>query len=170
MNIDLFYFLYGFAYKSTSFNKTIYFFADIFPYIFLIAAFLFVIFYFKIFNLNKLKENFNKVLPIGISFVSALLLAKVFKIFFHTLRPFIRFSDVTPLFYEKGFAFPSGHAFVFSALAFSIFFVNKKIGYVFLLSAFFIGVARIMAGVHFPVDILGGFLLGFIVAFLSKRV
>jgi membrane-associated phospholipid phosphatase len=32
-----------------------------------------------------------------------------------------------------------------------------------------IGVARIIAGVHFPIDILGGFCLGFLVAYLFNK-
>ena len=40
--------------------------------------------------------------------------------------------------------------------------------------ALLIGLARIIAGVHFPIDILGGFVLGgivsFLVAFLVKYV
>ena len=35
--------------------------------------------------------------------------------------------------------------------------------------ALLIGVARIIAGVHFPIDILGGFIIGFIVAYFIKK-
>jgi len=34
--------------------------------------------------------------------------------------------------------------------------------------AFLIGIARIIAGVHFPIDILGGFILGAGIAYLIK--
>jgi len=34
--------------------------------------------------------------------------------------------------------------------------------------ALLIGIARIIAGVHFPVDILGGFILGILTAYLVK--
>jgi membrane-associated phospholipid phosphatase len=56
------------------------------------------------------------------------------------------------------------------ALAVSIFFSHKKMGYVFIALAFVIGFARIAGGVHFPVDILGGFILGALVAYLVKNV
>jgi undecaprenyl-diphosphatase len=59
------------------------------------------------------------------------------------------------------------------ALAFALFFSHKKIGYIFMFFAFLIGIARIIAGAHFPVDILGGFILGiltaYLVRFLSKK-
>ena len=75
-------------------------------------------------------------------------------------------ENIRPLFPETGFAFPSGHATFFAALAISIFFLNKKVGYIFIFFALLIGLARIMAGVHFPIDILGGFILGSLVAYL----
>jgi membrane-associated phospholipid phosphatase len=62
------------------------------------------------------------------------------------------------------------------ALAFALYFNHKKVGlpaqagYWFIFFALLIGVARIMAGVHFPIDILGGFVLGFLIAFLLKKV
>ena len=80
------------------------------------------------------------------------------------------FSNIVPLFSESGYAFPSGHATFFMALAFALFFNHKKAGYVFILFALLIGIARIIAGVHFPVDILGGFILGFFIAFFVKNV
>ena len=54
------------------------------------------------------------------------------------------------------------------ALAFAIYFLHKQAGYWFMFFALIIGVARIMAGVHFPLDILGGFVLGALVAYLVK--
>jgi membrane-associated phospholipid phosphatase len=36
--------------------------------------------------------------------------------------------------------------------------------------ALLIGVARVIAGVHFPIDILGGFCIGFLVAYLFEKL
>ena len=84
------------------------------------------------------------------------------------------FDHVQTLFLETGYAFPSGHTAVAAAIAFAIFFINKKIGYLFMSFALLIGLARIVAGVHFPVDILGGVVLGggvsWFVAFFLKKI
>jgi len=93
-------------------------------------------------------------------------LAKILKILIHTLRPFEVFPQVQSLFIETGYAFPSGHTLVASAIAFALYFINKKVGYIFMFFALLIGVARIAGGVHFPIDILGGFTLGALVAYL----
>jgi membrane-associated phospholipid phosphatase len=100
----------------------------------------------------------------------AWVLANALKIFIHTDRPFIALSNVQALFSKTGFSFPSGHATFFMALAVSIFFLHKKAGYIFMFFALLIGIARIIAGIHFPVDILGGFVLGIGVAYLLKNV
>ena len=36
--------------------------------------------------------------------------------------------------------------------------------------ALIIGIARIMAGVHFPIDILGGFVLGSLIAIGMNKI
>jgi undecaprenyl-diphosphatase len=80
------------------------------------------------------------------------------------------FPQVHSLFAESWYSFPSGHATFFMALAVSIFLSHKKAGYLFMFFALLIGIARIIAGVHFPVDILGGFVIGALVAFFVKSV
>jgi len=56
------------------------------------------------------------------------------------------------------------------ALAFAIFLTHKKVGYWFMFFALLIGIARIIVGVHFPIDILGGFILGALIAYLVRFV
>ena len=42
-------------------------------------------------------------------------------------------------------------------------------GWFYLLAAILIGVARVMANVHYPADILGGALLGTLVAIVVEK-
>jgi len=107
---------------------------------------------------------------VGLSVGLGYLCSYILKLLFASTRPFETMPFVTSVFHETGYAFPSSHAAIFSALAFSIFFMHKKAGIVFMALALIIGVSRIVAGVHFPVDILGGFLLGALVAYLVKKV
>ena len=166
MNDTIFFLFYNLAHSSKLFDQIVVFVADIFPYIVVILAFLFLIFY---------KKNFKETILIFFSSAFAWFLAYVLKFLFHTQRPFDLFPNVVSLFPETGYAFPSGHATFFMALAFALFFNHKKIGlstqagYLFIFFAFLIGASRIIAGVHFPVDILGGFVLGFFIAFFVKN-
>ena len=110
------------------------------------------------------KKRFKEIYLIFTPAILGWIVVEVLKGIFNSPRPFIKFADiVTPLFVHGGMdSFPSGHATFFGALALSVFFVNKKMGYLFIFFALLIGFARIISGVHFPIDILCGYILGII--------
>lgn len=157
INNQIFFFFYNLAHQSNFFDKLVVFIAVYFPYFVLLSAAIFLIFYRK-----NLREFFMVFFSAGLAYI----LAKALKILIHLPRPGEALSAVYPLFPADGYAFPSGHAAVFATLAFALFFVHKKAGYLFMLFALLIGLARIISGVHFPADILGGFALGFLTGFL----
>jgi undecaprenyl-diphosphatase len=161
MNLTIFYYLYSFAHRSNLLDQGIIFCAVYFPYVVIFGALIFIL---------KYHKSWREVVRVFASGGVAWIVAHFLKIWIHTPRPFDAISTIHSLFSETGYAFPSGHATFFSALAFAIFFKHKKAGYVFLLAALIIGIARIAGGVHFPVDILGGYLIGFLVAFLVKTI
>ena len=101
----------------------------------------------------------------------AYVIADAIKTFFPAPRPFAAL-DFTPLVLGENplAAFPSAHATVFAALGMTIFLQNRRIGKWLLLAALLIGLARIMVGVHWPSDILAGFLLGGLVAFIAHHL
>lgn len=173
MNETIFYFFYNFAHQSETFDAVIVFFAVYFPYIVVIIAGLFILFHHEVWQARNPFQIFmqkkKEILLVFFSGVVAWVLAYVFKFLVHLPRPFISLPDVRSVISEDGFAFPSSHATFFMALAFSIFFFHKKAGYVFIFFALLIGFARIIAGVHFPFDILGGFVLGILIAYLVKK-
>jgi len=174
MNYAFFFFLYGLAHQSKIFDDIIIFFAVYFPYLVIILAGLFLLFHHEVFGAAEpfrvFMQKKKEILLVFFSGIVAYLVADILKIFIHTPRPFDAFSSVHALISETGYSFPSGHATFFMALAFSLFFSHKKAGYVFMFFALIIGIARIIAGVHFPIDILGGFVLGALVAFLMENV
>lgn len=157
MNNNIFYFFYNLSHQSEGLDKFVVFVAETLPYIVIIFALVFIFFYLK---------NSKIFFWVFFSGIFAWVCAYVLKLIFHTTRPFLALPDVTPLWVEGGYAFPSGHATFFMALAVAIYLSHKKAGYVFMTFAFLIGLARITAGVHFPIDILGGFVLGAGVAYL----
>ena len=173
MNNTIFYFFYGLAHQSVFLDNIIIFFAFYFPFIVVILAGLFLLFHHEVLKAEEpfqvFMEKKKEILMVFFSGVVAWILAYILKFLIHTPRPFDVFSQVRSLITENGYAFPSGHATFFMALAFSIFFLHKKAGYYFIFFALLIGLARIAAGVHFPADILGGFILGAVVAYLVEK-
>lgn len=64
----------------------------------------------------------------------------------------------------KDFSFPSGHTLASFEAAVTIFLFNKKIGIPVILLATLIGISRLYLFVHFPTDVLGGAILGTVIA------
>jgi undecaprenyl-diphosphatase len=163
---------YNLAHRSVFLDKIIVFFAQIFPYLVILLAVTFLFFHHEIFSAKEpfkaFQQKWREIVIVFFSGCLAWVLAYVLKFFFHTARPFVMFQNVQNLLPESGFSFPSGHATFYMALAFAIFFSHKKAGYWFMFFALLIGLARIAAGVHFPIDILGGFFLGILTAYLVR--
>ena len=174
LNDTIFFFLYSFAHQSVLMDNLIIFIADIFPYIVIVLAILFLFFHHDVLpSRDPIKEFLKKWKEIVFVFLSGILawlLSLLLKALIQMSRPFTVFPQVHSLFVETGYAFPSGHATFFSALAVTIFLFHKKAGWWFIFFALIIGIARIAAGVHFPIDILGGFILGTGIAFFLKNV
>lgn len=174
MNETIFFFFYNLAHQSSFLDKSIVFFAVYFPYALIFVAGIFLLMHHEVLKAEApfvvFMEKKREFLALFFSGFLAYLTASLLKILFQTPRPFDVFTQVYSLFTETGYAFPSGHATVFSAIAFIIFFTHKKAGYIFMFFALLIGLARITAGVHFPIDILGGFVLGILVAFGVKTL
>lgn len=156
MNQTFFHYLHSFAHKSSVLDFTIAFTAEWYGLIILATLFVYL---FK--HRDNPKKGIRDLLVVGVTAVSAWLIAHVFKDFFHTLRPFDADLSIIPLVTETGYAFPSGHATFFMALASSLWFYHKRLAVFFGVSAVLIGVARVAAGIHWPVDILGGLFLGY---------
>lgn len=172
MNNAIFFFFYNLAHQSIFFDGIVVFFAVYFPIIIIFFVGVFLLYWSGIYkreNLNKTvikKLILDSLVVFGPAFI-AFLIATILKEIIHIDRSFVQFNKILPLFNpNQEYSFPSTHATIFSTLAFSIFFLHKKIGYVFIFFALLIGLARIVAGVHFPIDILGGFILSGVVAYL----
>ncbi len=67
-------------------------------------------------------------------------------------------------------SFPSDHALVFMAIACGTFYVSRRAGALLAVhAALIICVPRIMLGLHYPSDILGGWCIGVLTAVAMQR-
>lgn len=57
-------------------------------------------------------------------------------------------------------SFPSGHTGTSVAMAAAIFYAHRRLGYVAFVVAALVALGRIVVGVHYPSDIVGGILVG----------
>lgn len=92
--------------------------------------------------------------------VTALILSKLASTLYYHPRPFVT-SGVQPLVaHAANNGFPSDHTTVAAALAMVIYFYRRKLGAITFVLAALVGIGRVAAHVHSPVDILGGAVLG----------
>ncbi|KLU60066.1 undecaprenyl-diphosphatase BcrC [Peptococcaceae bacterium CEB3] len=85
-------------------------------------------------------------------------------------RPFLRWTDVRILADKPlQYSFPSGHTTTSFAPATVLFRKSKSIGVAALALAALIGFSRIYVGVHYPLDVLGGVVLGGLIGWLVVR-
>lgn len=100
----------------------------------------------------------------------AILLIRGIHLFFFESRPFVTFH-FTPFVKEAVDAsFPSRHATISSVIAFSYTYFKSKWSLPFLFAAAWIGLSRIYVGVHYPLDIIGGFLTGITALLISIKI
>ncbi|MBU0612092.1 phosphatase PAP2 family protein [Patescibacteria group bacterium] len=179
MNDKIFLLFYDFAHRSYFFDKLVVFIAHVFPYVVVVLALLFLFFHHEVLSFEKLAfrqaspfkkfaKKWREIVLVFFSGVFAWCLAYVLKFFIHAQRPLLELPNIVPLVSKSDYSFPSGHATFFMALATAIFFSHRKAGCIFAFFALLIGLARIISGVHFPIDILGGFILGIFVAYLVR--
>lgn len=95
----------------------------------------------------------------------AWLVSELFKLIVNNPRPYVLDGTTSLLINppDTG-SFPSSHTMTSAAIAWTIYFYNRKLGLILLCTAIFIGAARVLAWVHAPVDIVGGVLIGMAVA------
>ena len=176
MNIAIFEFFNSAAGLNPFFDQTIIFLASYFGLGLVLFAGFFLLFHTHEEWLTEeqnqvLKRRIKEMLVIAVSVLGAWLIAYFIKNILEVPRPFLVLPDAHVLITHGAFdSFPSGHATFFSALASSLFLFHKRLGKWYFAGAVIIGLARIMAGIHFPLDILGGLVLGFLVAFVVARL
>ncbi len=93
------------------------------------------------------------------------LLMSIFKLFFSRIRP----AELPALEVATGFSFPSGHAMMSTLIYLTFVFVIEEyltrpqkiwLGLSCVLLAVAIGCTRVMLGVHYPSDVLAGWMVG----------
>lgn len=104
------------------------------------------------------------------------ILTEIIRYFFPRSRPFkglveIHFLTRGNLVFQNNDlepSFPSGHAAMLFALAFSVYLYDKKMGAILILAAAILSFARIYVGVHYPSDILGGIVVAVISVWIAQ--
>ncbi|WP_338448081.1 undecaprenyl-diphosphatase [Niallia oryzisoli] len=100
-----------------------------------------------------------------ITFILSEITAKIASFIHSNKQPFAELPDVNQLI-EKAVdnSFPSDHTILFFSFCVTFSLFNKKIGFLWLIPACFVGLSRIWVGVHYPSDVVTGAFISIITA------
>ena len=131
----------------------------------------YAIFIFGLYLIYLAKKNRKLFLQAALSAVIAVIAVAAVNMVCFLPRPFLG-GKVKLLVTSdpKDSTFPSTHASVAFALAGALFLKRKKIGFLLLTLASLVSLSRVIAGAHYPLDILGGAFLGWIAAYSVSKI
>ena len=101
----------------------------------------------------------------------AFLLIEGIHFFYYETRPFVTFN-FTPIVSEaaSSASFPSKHATIAGIVGFTFAHYKSKWTPLFLLLTLWVGFSRIYVGVHYPLDVLAGFLTSIVALIIAVQV
>jgi|GEM_PF-2656479 len=152
MNISLFNFFFSLSANPFIANWALLV-SNIFIYSFAIFAII-IVYIIK-------RDIFYPLIVFGsgaIAWVSAYIIKNITMI----SRPFVALG-LNPLFFESGFSLPSGHVTVISAISTIMWSVDYRLGIVFFIFTIFVAISRMIIGVHYPIDVICGLILGVLI-------
>ena len=172
-NLDsrIFEFLYSLSNQSGPLDVLFVFLAKSLPWIITLWA-IWLIFMKKDWG-NNVSRWKNRFQYLALGFISVVIsrgiVANTLHAVMNSPRPFAALN-LEPLVDHAAFgSFPSGHMSFLVPIVLLLFLVSKRAGWWALVLTLLVGISRIIVGVHWPLDILGGIGVG-IFSFLLVRL
>lgn len=160
----LFIWFNAFAGRSVALDSAIFFMAE---YVIFIIALCTIIFILK---KTKEEELMAVTAFLGV-IIGRVIVTPLVRFFFFRPRPFLDGGVLQLIPKDPAEAsFPSGHAVIMFALAFAVFHKHKGWGSLMFAFAFISALSRVVAGVHYPADILAGIVIGFLAYLIAKWI
>lgn len=166
LNTTIFFLLNNLAGQSAWVDRGVVFLADYLAYILVAVSLIGLVMWQKTAE-EKIRAFVGAVVAL---IVSRGVIVELVRLIYPHPRPLVALSGVHQLLTETSSSFPSGHATFFFALSAFIYCHNKTWGTIFFILSGLMGLARVVAGVHYPLDILGGTVLGILVGFVSFKL
>ena len=154
MIVSVFKNINHFAGKWENLDKLAVFCARFLPYFMVIFLLIFCIW----------QKNIYIFIYVIASGIIARAVNELVHIFYKEIRPGNLFGTKTLIPLPKSYSFPSGHASFFFGISFLLFFYYEILGAIFVAMSLVIGLARVFCGAHWFRDIIGGIIVGLLVA------
>jgi len=159
-NKEIFYKLNGLAGRSKFFDRLYIFWARDFLAVFLFLALVAYLWpgLVEVINLNR-----SRIVAVFLISCFSWLLSVLIKYSHFTPRPYVKKDAKSHILLKKhkhSPAFPSGHAAIFFAVASSLSLFVPFLSVLMFVIATIISASRVITGLHWPIDLLGGAVVG----------
>jgi undecaprenyl-diphosphatase len=135
-------------------------------YLFIVVALLAFVYWLKLAKRQKIEVIIFGIITLAAAFV----LAKLGGAVFYDARPFVS-DHVASLFpYVADNGFPSDHTLFSAAIAVTIYSVSKRWGSILGGLAILVGISRVLAHVHHPIDIVGSLIFAVLAGLIAYAV
>lgn len=157
MDLKVYFLLYN-LFKKNLFFKHMALFLNKWTFCFFICTYFLGCIHIFLYN----KETLYKFIAIPLTLlICTLFIKKLVK----RQRPFNRLN-LKNTFNKKTTAFPSSHSSSSLIIAISYFNISTLLGCILIFISILTGLSRIFIGIHYPSDVLGGFILALIIGYL----
>ena len=121
---------------------------------------------------SHFEGRFENLTHVSITVILAFITERLIGFFYFRPRPFVDLEGVVKIIEKspEAASFPSGHATIAFALAFGMMIHNRRWGWVFTVLALYVGISRIIVGVHYPADVVGGIIVAAVAAAITAPI
>ncbi|OIK15650.1 hypothetical protein BIV60_08915 [Bacillus sp. MUM 116] len=107
-------------------------------------------------------KNQNRIMVVSacIAACFALVINMIIGDVYYRARPFVAHHVIMLISHAKNASFPSDHSTAAFVIATSIWLWRKRVGWIWLILAAGIAVSRVWTGVHYPLDVISGMVIG----------
>ncbi len=169
LNQSIFLFINDFAYQYPFLDVVGIWFAGIVPFFLLV-----ILAYIYVRHGHKYQERRMVLLSLLSGGFVYFIVKTLIVLVYPYPRPYIFFPTLEPLVIQsvaEGYqSFPSAHTMFFFAISTMVFIYNKRLGIFFLVISSLMGIARIFVGVHWPLDIFAGIIVGIVTSVIIHLV
>jgi undecaprenyl-diphosphatase len=117
----------------------------------------------------KKPNNRQMVVEAVLAACVAMLINMVIGLVFYRDRPFVAHHVHLLISHAKNASFPSDHATAAFVIATTIWIWRKRDGWLWLILAAGVAFSRVWTGVHYPLDVTGGMIIGVTIAFATHK-
>ena len=157
MNMELFRIINNLANENTILDKIMIFFSEYGPYISILAIVIVFILGLKQKNCENRKIAVSTVVVTVINLIINLIVRSTF----YVDRPFIHNKVNLLLPHDSASSFPSNHATGTMSIALGLEKYNKILSIMLSILSIIIGFSRVYVGHHYPMDVIGAYVIVF---------